>query len=64
MILRENYINNIEQVLTFLRTKVELRGSMNLYDINIHAENFYRDLFNLIYDWSLEDLNVEKKNAS
>lgn len=64
MISRENHINNIEYVLTFLRTNVELRGSMNLYDINIHAENFYRDFFNLLYDWNLKDLNVEKKNAS
>jgi hypothetical protein len=64
MIARENFISNITMVLTFLRTHVELRGSMNLYDINIHAENFYRDFFNLLYDWDLEDLNVEKKNAS
>lgn len=64
MIARENCITNITKVLTFLRTEVELRGSMNLYDINIHAENFYRDFFNLLYDWNLEDLNVEKKNAS
>lgn len=64
MIARENCISNITRVLSFLRIEVELRGSMNLYDVNIHAENFYRDFFNLLYGWDLEDLNVEKKNAS
>lgn len=63
MIARENCISNITRVLTFLRAEVTLRGSMNLYDVNIHAENFYRDFFNLLYGWDLEDLNVEKKNA-
>lgn len=61
---REHYINNITDILSILRTKVELRNSINLYDVNIHAENFYRDLFNLIYDWGLEDLNAQTTNAS
>lgn len=64
MIARENCISNITRILSLLKNVVELRGSMNLYDINIHAENFYRDFFNLFWGWSLEDLNVEKKNAS
>lgn len=64
MIVRENCISTITRVLSFLRAEVELRGSINLYDVNIHAENFYRDFFNLLHGWDLEDLNVEKKNAS
>lgn len=64
MNLREHYINNITEVLSVIRTKVEIRNSINLYDINIHGENFYRDLFNLTYDWGLQDLNAQTTNAS
>ena len=46
---REQNINFIIRSLTHLKTEVSLRTSLNLIDICIHAENFYRDLLNLVY---------------
>lgn len=61
---RERHINTITEALTYLRTKVELRNSIDLYDVNSHAENFYRDLFNLVFDWGLENMNLQTRNAA
>ena len=39
------YFNRIEEIITFFQMRVHNRNSCNLTDINIYAENFYRDLF-------------------
>ncbi len=64
MNIRENCLFNITRILSILKVEVEFRGSLNLYDINIHAENFYRDFFNVIFDLNLVNLNFDEKNAS
>lgn len=60
---RESYIQSIENKLSLLLTRVKLRGRLNLLDLNIHSENFFRDLLNLIYDYDLKNLNNFKSNA-
>lgn len=58
---RQTYISIITKRLTYLQKEVENFNSLNLTDINIFAENFYRDLFNLI-GFSFNNTNFESKN--
>jgi len=51
---RASYFNFIEEKLSLLATRIEMRGHLNFLDVNIHAEIFYRDLFNLLFGWNLE----------
>lgn len=57
------YFNYIEDKISHLVTRVELRGNLNILDLNIHCENFYRDLFNNLYKWDLSNLNKVKQNV-
>lgn len=59
---REEYIKRISKYLTTMRVEVELRNSIKWYDINIIAENFYKDLLNL-YGYNLSNLNLTNPNA-
>ncbi|TYT28261.1 SMEK domain-containing protein [Elizabethkingia anophelis] len=43
---RNLYFTLIGKRLAYLKTEVTLFNSLNLTDINIYAENFYRDFFN------------------
>ena len=44
-------------------TRVEMRSKLNLLEMNIHAETFYKDLFNIIFGYNLLNLNEIKQNA-
>lgn len=61
---RENYLKSIADCLGTLSYQVEYRNSINLYDINIVSESFYKDLLNKIFNFNLENLNTVEKNAS
>jgi uncharacterized membrane protein len=61
---RKAYIDGITRTLTILCYEIELRNSINLTDLNIHAENFYRDLFNLVYGLGLGNMNVRRQNEA
>jgi len=61
---RQQYFNFIEYKLSQLAFRIEMRGGLNLLDQNIHAESFYLHLFNLLFGWELQNLNVVKKNAA
>jgi len=60
---RQTYLNFIEEKLNSLAFRIEVRGGLNILDLNLHAENFYLHLFNLLFDWKLENLNAVKENA-
>jgi len=64
MIERQTYTNEVIERLTFLSTKVNLSKAINLTDINIHSENFYRDFLNLLYGYNLQNINIIEPNAS
>ncbi len=51
---RSNYFNFINEKLSSLATCIDLGGSLNLLDVHIHSEIFFRDLFNLIFGWNLK----------
>ena len=64
MFKRDQIISNIVNKLTWLTTQVKVYGSLNLHDINIHAEYFFRDFLNTVFGYSLENLNTLEKNYS
>ena len=58
---RQNYFNFIEDKLCTLAYRIKMRGGLNVLDLNLHSENFYRDFFNLLFGWKLKNLNIDKK---
>ena len=60
---RTRYYNYIEEKLNFLAYRIETRGKVNLLDLNIHSETFFAELFNILYDYNLVNLNCIKQNA-
>lgn len=55
--------NYIEEHLVVLAHRVEIRGKLNILDLHLHSENFYRDFLNLLYGWNLENLNKVNQNV-
>ena len=60
----EKLISEISQLISILRSQVELSGSLNLLSINVHCENFYRDLLNELYDLELINTNFSDQNSA
>ena len=60
---RVGIFNAIEEKLNFLSFRIEQRGKINLLDFNIHSENFFADLINLIFNYELKNLNSIKQNV-
>lgn len=58
---RKTYISIITKRLAYLQKEVENFNSLNLTDINIFAENFYRDLFNLV-GFKFTNTNFQSNN--
>ncbi|WP_333624277.1 SMEK domain-containing protein [Sphingobacterium siyangense] len=50
--------------LTYLKSKVELSNSINLTDVNIFSENFYRDFLNYVFGYDLININIIEPNAA
>lgn len=50
--------------LAVLSTEVELRGSVNILDIHVHCEDFYARLLNLLFGYSLINLNATQQNSA
>lgn len=59
---RKNYFDYIEEKLAILSIRVKNRGKLNILDVHMHSENFYRDFINLLYGWSLENANRRLQN--
>lgn len=61
---KEVYLKNIAENLALLSREVSiLKNAVNLYDINIIAEDFFPGLLNLIYGYELKNANHLEKNA-
>lgn len=63
MLNRKDNIDKISTKLAILAHKVELNSCLNLMDLNIHAEYFFCDLLNMIFNASLVNLNTINANA-
>ena len=51
---RIELFNFIEEQLNILVTSVIERGKLNLLDIHVHSESFYKFFLNEIYGWKLK----------
>ena len=60
---RARFLADISYYLTHLRMSVEHLNSLNLQDINVHAETFFRDFLNLALGYQLKNINIVEKNA-
>ncbi|MGO8026213.1 SMEK domain-containing protein [Rhizobium leguminosarum] len=61
---RVQLLQVINYRLTHLRLFVEHASRLNLQDINVHAENFFRDLLNLVFGHHLKNINIVEPNAT
>lgn len=61
---RDLYYSYISEKIELLSFRIKSMGKLNILNLNIHAEFFYRDLCNLIYGLSLENANVEEQNIA
>ena len=59
---RKNYFDYVEEKLAILSIRVKNRGKLNILDVHMHSENFYRDFINLLYGWFLENANNRLQN--
>ena len=61
---REIYLKKISDTLGTLRYQVENRNSLRLYDLNVLAEDLFKELLNFVFDYKLENLNISEKNMT
>lgn len=61
---RDIYVTKIKTLLNILKGEIKDSGKLNLLDINVHVEDFYRDLLNLVYGWQLMNMNQWNQNAA
>lgn len=54
----QQYYNKISEWLEVLAQRIKSNGKLNILDLNIHAETFYRDLINSVYKYELKSANV------
>jgi len=62
--LRQQAFNSISRVLAITRYDIEQRQLINEYGLNIHGENYFRDVFNYIYLKNYENENFNSQNNS
>lgn len=60
---RQYYFDYIEEKLSTLATRVEIRGKLNILDLHLHSENFYLHFFNELFGWKLDNMNAIKQNT-
>src|ERR1035437_8567047 len=61
---RLQYFNFIEEKLNGLAYRLEVRGGLNLLDLHLHSENFHQHFFNLLFGFSLRNLNTVSQNTA
>jgi len=57
------YGNIFIDYLTELNEKIQINGHLNLLADHVHAENFYRDLLNQLFELSLSNTNRNDRNS-
>lgn len=60
---RASYFNYIEEKLTTLATRINIKGKLNVLDLHNHSEDFYLHFFNTLFNYSLENLNSNLQNV-
>ena len=59
----QDYCNNVNAKLSQLVTELQHDSAANLRSINIHAESFFQEFLNTLYDWHLTNANAIDPNA-
>lgn len=59
---RKREFDYIEEQLNILAYRINNRAKQNLLELNIHAENIYCNLINIVFDLELENLNNTYRN--
>lgn len=57
------YFNYIEEKLSALSYRIEVRGKINLLDLNIYSETFFAGLLNCLLGYKLKNINQIKQNT-
>lgn len=60
---RTEYYNYIDEKLHALAHRITTGGKLNMLSLHMHSENFYLHLFDLLYDYQLENLNQSLQNV-
>jgi Flp pilus assembly protein TadD len=61
---RQQAFNNISREIAIGIQDIKQRQAIQDYSLNIHAENFFRDVFNCVYDCRFENVNFQSINAA
>jgi hypothetical protein len=59
-ILKEDNLKQIVRLLSNLSTQIKCHNKISFTDINISAEDFYKGLFNLVYNSDFKNINIEE----
>lgn len=60
---RKDLYDYVDERIAVLAYRVEMRGKLNILDLHLHSENFYRDFLNILYGWNLKNLNKANQNV-
>jgi hypothetical protein len=60
---RQIYFDEIESRLSWLATRIELRSSLNILNLNLHSEDFYIHFLNAVFGFELVNLNDVQQNV-
>jgi SMEK domain-containing protein len=60
---RKRIFDNISRIIAITRYDIEQHQSINDQSMNIHGENWIRDILNFIYDEKFENANFESTNT-
>ncbi len=60
---RSGYFTYIEEKLGVLSYRINLRGKLNILDLNIHSETFFLDFFKILFGWEFQNANTIKQNV-
>lgn len=63
LLSRGHFIGEIVDALGEISTQSRTRSKLGLIDLNRHAEDFFKEVLNRLYGWSLVNLNEERSNA-
>lgn len=60
---RTKYYDYIDEKLHTLAHRIATGSKLNMLSLNMHSENFYLHLFNMLYGYNLENLNKFLQNV-
>lgn len=61
--IKDQYLDEITYRLSVVRVELASNNSLQRYNSNTSAEDFFCELLNIIYDWNLVNINNIIKNA-